>query len=52
MRARKTATEKSPIKVYLILVLGICFALGILELIAGNGKFYRFLQIGFILIFN
>ena len=50
MRARKTATEKSPIKVYLILVLGICFALGILELIAGYGKFYRFLQIGFTFI--
>lgn len=45
-----TSKAKNPILLYLILVLGICFGLGILELIAGNGKFYQFLGIAFTFI--
>lgn len=41
---------KNPISIYLILVLAICYGLGILELISGNGKFYQFLGIAFTFI--
>lgn len=41
---------KNPIKTYLILVLGVCFGLGALERIVGNGTFYQLLGIGFTFI--
>lgn len=46
----KNIKYKQPIFIYLLIVLGICFGLGILELIANNGKFYNFLGIAFTFI--
>ena len=43
----KTKREREARGVYLLLVLGICYVLGLLELIASNGKFYEILGIGF-----
>ena len=45
-----TSKAKNPIKIYLALVLGICYGLGILEQIIGNGTFYQFLGIAFTFI--
>ena len=42
-----TAKENSPIKVYLIIIMGICYLLGILEFVFHNGKFYQILNVGF-----
>ena len=39
--------KKDPIKVFLILNIGICYLLGIGELIFKNGLFYQILGIGF-----
>ena len=39
-----------PIFIYLLIVFGICFGLGIMELIANNGQFYNFLGIAFTFI--
>lgn len=41
------AKEKNPIKVYLIIIMGICYLLGLLEVVFNNGKFYQILGIGF-----
>lgn len=46
----KKTKNKQPIHIYLFIVLGICFGLGILELIEDNGKFYNFLGIAFTFI--
>lgn len=39
--------KKDPIKMYLIFNIGICYVLGILELLFKNGQFYEILGIGF-----
>lgn len=46
----KKQKYKQPIFIYLFIVFGICFGLGIAELIAKNGKFYEFLGIAFTFI--
>ena len=46
----KSQKKKNPIRIYLILVLGVCYTLGILEMIVGNGNFYQILGIGFTFI--
>ena len=45
----KTKTNKAVI-LYLALVLGACYLLGVLEGITGSGKFYQILGIGFTFI--
>jgi uncharacterized protein len=45
----KTKTNKAAI-VYLALVLGVCYLLGMLEKFTGTGKFYTILGIGFTFI--
>jgi len=42
--------EKDPIKIFLILVLGICYVLGMLELFVGSGQLYQVLGVGFTFI--
>lgn len=44
------AKVKSPITIYLILVLGICYVLGMFELVVRNGMFFHFLGIAFTFI--
>lgn len=39
--------KKDPIRIYLLLNIGICYFLGLLELIFKNGIFYQILGIGF-----
>lgn len=46
----KNIKFKQPIFIYLFIVFGICFGLGIMELIANNGNFYKFLGIAFTFI--
>lgn len=43
-------TKSKAIPVYLLIVLGVCYLLGLLEIITGNGKFYQFLGIAFTFI--
>lgn len=38
---------KNPIKLFLLLNMGICYLFGILELLFKNGQFYKILVIGF-----
>ena len=45
----KTKTDKT-ILTYLLLVLGVCYLLGLLEALTGTGKFYQVLGIGFTFI--
>ena len=45
----KTKTDKT-ILTYLLLVLGVCYLLGLLEALTGTGKFYQALGIGFTFI--
>lgn len=45
----KTKTDKT-ILTYLLLVLGVCYLLGVLEALTGTGKFYQALGIGFTFI--
>ena len=46
----KNTKYNQPIFVYLLIVLGTCFGLGVMELITDNGKFYNFLGIAFTFI--
>lgn len=46
----KDIKYKQPTSLYLFIVFGICFGLGIVELIANNGKFYNFLGVAFTFI--
>ena len=39
--------KKDPVKLFLILELGICYLLGLLELFFKNGLFYGILGAGF-----
>ena len=41
--------KKDPIKIFLILNIGICYLLGLLELILKNGIFYQILGISILL---
>ena len=45
-----TNAESRAVKVYLLLVLGVCYLLGLLELLAGSGRFYEALVIAFTFI--
>ena len=45
----KTKTDKT-ILTYLLLALGVCYLLGLLEALTGTGKFYQALGIGFTFI--
>ncbi len=44
------AKANKPIAIYLLLVLGTCYLLGLLEAAAGSGQFYQILGIGFTFI--
>ena len=46
----KTRSANRAVFIYLLLVFGVCFLLGILEVINGSGKFYQILAIGFTFI--
>ena len=46
----KIKRENRAIFVYLLLVLGVCYLLGVLEALTGEGRFYRILGIGFTFI--
>ena len=46
----KTRSSNRAVFVYLLLVFGVCFLLGLLEVINGSGKFYQILAIGFTFI--
>ena len=46
----ETKTSGRASRVYLLLVFGVCYILGILEAITGSGKFYQILGIGFTFI--
>ena len=44
------AKANKPVAIYLLLVLGTCYLLGLLEAAAGSGQFYQILGIGFTFI--
>ena len=46
----KTKQRNKAGAIYLAIVLGVCYLLGILEVVTGSGKFYRILGIGFTFI--
>jgi uncharacterized protein len=46
----KTKTENKAIRIYLVLVLGVCCLLGLAEAVTGSGQFYQILGIGFTFI--
>ena len=43
-------TESRAVRVYLLIVLGVCYLLGLLELVTESGKFYEVLAVGFTFI--
>ena len=49
---KKTETKQrnKASAIYLAVVLGVCYLLGILEALTGSGKFYQILGIGFTFI--
>ena len=46
----KTKQRNKASAIYLAIVLGVCYLLGILEAVTGSGKFYQILGIGFTFI--
>ena len=46
----KTKTEREAGGVYLLLVLGACYVLGLMELVTSSGKFYEILAVSFTFI--
>ena len=46
----KTGTGNKGIVIYLLIVHGVCYLSGLLELVTGSGKFYQILGIGFTFI--
>ena len=46
----KAKTANRAIFVYLLLVLGVCYLLGLMEIITNTGKFYQILGISFTFI--
>ena len=46
----KTKQRNKVSAIYLAIVLGVCYLLGILEAVTGSGKFYQILGIGFTFI--
>ena len=43
---KTSPTSKAP-RIYLLIVFGVCYLLGLLEAVTGTGKFYRILGISF-----
>ena len=43
----KTSPTSKASRIYLLIVFGVCYLLGLLEAVTGTGKFYQILGIGF-----